>query len=390
MQKYLFLICILALLLTACQQQPVEVADAFMSAVEQGDIEAMLSHASDEIVMVTDGGPFFQNEYSGKDALRAFAEENATGGFVLERTGSATVNGNQITYPDRFALNVFKEKGVEWISGKDVLTIEDGKVVRDAWTIDADSIAALSDAATLGVVHAYFTAVEEGNVDAMLDTLSDDIVLVTDLNPFFAHELVGKEEVRAFNAAETAKGWQLQVLTPPALNGDTVTCTSQFAHNDFRAIGVDWVSGTDVLTVKDGKISRHVFTIDDASREKLGAAFAALEAALAPEDLSGTWRFDGGEGVGNVDFRYNPDGTYEMVRYITGSETLWDKGSYTIDGDVVTLTTAEAHYCAVGDSGSYTMSINADGQLESSLIEDVCWRRKPPVEGPMIGEPLTP
>jgi hypothetical protein len=260
MKKYLLVLLslLLVLVLAACQARPLDVGNSYMDALQRGDTEAMLKAVSDDVILVITGDPIFHNELSGKEALREYAGNNAQVGFKLELMGDPLVNGNQLIYPDRFAMDVFTGMGVEWVTGKDVLTIENGKITRDEWVIDEQSLAAL------------------------------------------------------------------------------------------------------------------------------GAAIQPTN-GLTPEKLAGTWRLDGGPGVGIVDLRYNADGTYEMIRYIIDSEMLWDKGEYAIEGgDTVTLTTTEDYYCQVGDQGVYQLVIGDDGQLQSTVVEDACSNRKPPVEGPIF------
>ena len=251
------------LILAACQPPPEAAGDRYMDAVVRNDADAMVATISDDTVMIVDGGPFFHNEITGKQAMQEYLQGNAATGFKLERTGDAVVAGNQVTYPNRFALDVFREVGVEWINGADVVTVENGKVTRDVWTID------------------------------------------------------------------------------------------------------------------------------EASIQELAAAFAALE-GLTADKLAGTWRKDWGTGIGVSDMRYRDDGTYELIRYIAGGPTVWDAGTYAVDGDRVTLTTGEAHYCKVGDLGVYQVVMTDDGRLEQTTIEDGCWRRKPPGEGTTYLEPVTP
>jgi hypothetical protein len=262
MNRSLTLVLVLLVVLAACQAPPLTVGNKYMDAVVRNDTEAMIVTISDDMAMIVDGGPFFHNEMSGKEALREYSQGNAATGFRLELTGDPVVAGNQVTYPDRFAMDVFREVGVEWISGVDVVTVENGKVTRDVWTID------------------------------------------------------------------------------------------------------------------------------EASIQELGAAFAALE-GLTSEKLAGTWRADGGTELGVSDMTYREDGTYEMIRYVAGGEVLWDEGTFTAEGDTVTLTTTVAHYCKVGDSGVYQLEVGEDGKMENRPIEDACWRRKPPVDVLYLGR-VTP
>jgi hypothetical protein len=257
MKTYLRFVILLVFLLAACQTSPLTVGNTYMTAVEKGDEDAMLAAASDSVTLIIDGGPAFHNEMTGKEALRAYTQSQKALASRLERTGDPVVNGNEITYPTRFTSDELKGMGIDWLTGKEVVTVEKDKVVRDAWIMDENSL------------------------------------------------------------------------------------------------------------------------------QKMLAAVAALQ-GLTPKKLAGTWGADVGEGIGVVDFRYHEDGTFEMIRYISGSdEMLWDAGSYTIDGDTVTLTTGKDHYCGVGDRGVYKMRITEDERLETILVEDNCWKRKPPTEEPM-------
>lgn len=263
MNRGLTLVLVLLVVLAACQAPPLTTGNKYMGAVERNDTEAMIASISDNMTMIVDGGPFFHSEMSGKEALREYSQGNVATGFRLELTGDPVVAGNQVTYPDRFAMDAFRDLGVEWISGVDVVTIENGKVMRDVWTIDKASV------------------------------------------------------------------------------------------------------------------------------QQLSAVFAALE-SLAVDELAGTWRWEGGEGIGVSETSFHEDGTYQLIRMVSGAEVLWDAGTYAIEGDQVTLTTSEAHYCKVGDQGIYQMAITDDGKLEQTPIEDGCGRRKPPVEESFYLERVMP
>jgi hypothetical protein len=243
-------------------------------------------------------------------------------------------------------------------------------------------------APSLTVGNKYMDAVVRNDAEAMIATISDDMVMVVDGGPFFSNELTGKEALRQYIQGNAATGFQLELTGDPVVAGNQVTYPDRFAMDVFRQVGVEWVNGVDVVTVENGKVTRDVWTIDEASMQELGAAFAALE-ALSPQELVGTWRADGGVELGVTDMTYRADGTYQMIRYVAGGEVLWDEGTFMIDGDKVALNTTADHYCKVGDSGVYQLTIGEEGKMENRPIDDICWRRKPPVDV-LILERMTP
>ena len=231
----------------------------------------------------------------------------------------------------------------------------------------------------LAVGNKYMDAVVRNDADAMVATLSDEMVMVVDGGPFFHNELTGKEALRQYIQGNAATGFQLELTGDPVVAGNQVTYPDRFAMDVFRDVGVEWINGVDVVTVENGKVTRDVWTIDEAAIQELAAAFAALE-GLTAEKLAGTWRWDGGAEFGVSDVTYHDDGTYELIRYVAGGEVLLDEGTFAIEGDRVALTTTVAHYCKVGDSGVYQLVIGEDGKLENTPLEDTCWQRKPPVD----------
>jgi ketosteroid isomerase-like protein len=248
---------------------------------------------------------------------------------------------------------------------------------------------AACQASPAAVAEKYMDAVQRNDADAMIALVSDDVVMVVDGGPFFQNELTGKEALRDYLQGNSAVGFRLEVTGSPIVDGDRVTYPDRFAMVPFEEMGVAWVMGQDVVTIANGKVTRDVWTIDEASIQELGEAFAAL-AGLTVDKLAGVWRWDGGPGVGVSEMRYQPDGTYTMIRLVVDSEVLWDAGSFAIEDDNVILTTSAAHYCAVGDRGVYQAAITEDGRLEMRLVEDSCWRRRPPVEEPFYLELATP
>ena len=233
-------------------------------------------------------------------------------------------------------------------------------------------------AVPLAAANKYMDAVARNDADAMVATLSNDMVMVVDGGPFFHNEMSGKEALRKYMQGNVATGFRLELTGDPVVAGNQVTYPDHFAMDVFRQVGVEWVNGADVVTIENGKVTRDVWTIDEASVQQLKAAFAAQK-SLTVDKLVGTWRWDGGEGIGVSETSFHKDGTYQLIRMISGAGVLWDVGTYVIKGDQVALTTSEAHYCQVGDQGIYQMAITEDGKLKQTPIEDSCSRRKPPV-----------
>lgn len=239
------------------------------------------------------------------------------------------------------------------------------------------------------VLDAYSQGWNSQDVEAVLEMVTDDFEIVVDGDPFFYTELSGKEAFAAYLTENFAGNFVVEYPEPLIVDDNQISTTVRYTLDFFKELGVEWVTAVDEFTITDGKVSRHVSTLSAASTAELAAAFAAL-AALKAEDLVGSWRWDGGETIGFVDFHYYDDGTYEMVRYISGSETRWDAGHYTIEGSTLTFTTSEAIYCGESEQGIYEMTITEEGQLQSQLIEDNCWRRKPPVAEPVLLSAYTP
>ncbi len=173
------------------------------------------------------------------------------------------------------------------------------------------------------------------------------------------------------------------------VDGNRVTTPVRFGLDPFRSVGVEWIYGHGRNYLRRWTRSAATSSLSVRRAWLNWERPSPLEEGLTPQKLAGTWGYDNPD-LGKGHFRYHEDGTYEMVRNITGSETLWDVGTYEIEGDTVTLTTSEAHYCKIGTAGVYQMSITEDGLLESTAVDDACWRRKPPVDGPVYLTPATP
>ena len=267
-----FFLLLVSLVLVSCvtayeAESGESVGDAYMQAMAAGDAEALLAQVSDDVTLVIDGGALFHNELSGKEAMREYLAGITSAGFQLELTDSG-VNGNRLTYPNRFALSDFQALGVAWVAGQDALIIENGKVVRDVWTIDPAAETALQEAMSWAMVMNWTQTVNDQDMEENLAMVADDIQRVVIGDPFFHEEINGKADFAAALAEQMALNMTVEYPDGPAgmqVKDNVVTTPVRFGLDPFRAVGVEWVYGTDEITFANGLISRHLFTLSEAS-----------------------------------------------------------------------------------------------------------------------------
>jgi ketosteroid isomerase-like protein len=115
-----------------------------------------------------------------------------------------------------------------------------------------------------------YEALNAGDVESALALYADDAAL--SLGAFGSFS--GKEELRGSFENEVAKHatWELSDFQ---VEGDTVTFTSRYTNDDLQAIGIT-LEGTEVITIRDGKIATDTFTVTEESMAALQAAMATL------------------------------------------------------------------------------------------------------------------
>ncbi len=120
------------------------------------------------------------------------------------------------------------------------------------------------------VARSAYEALNAGDVEAALALYTDDAVL--SLGAFGSFS--GKEELRGSFENEVAKHatWELSDFQ---VEGDTVTFTSRYTNDDLQAIGIT-LEGTEVITIRDGRIATDTFTVTEESMAALQAAMATL------------------------------------------------------------------------------------------------------------------
>ncbi len=213
-------------------------------------------------------------------AARAYMTDLLATGFQLERTGAATVNDNQVTYANHFTQDGLAEIGVDWVAGQDVLTIENGQVVRDVWTIDPASETALNEGMLRATVMDYTQASNNHDLQRVRELVTDDVERITIGDPFFHDEIKGEDAVISRLIAEMANNFVVEHpegLDGMQVQGNTVVSSVRFGLDMFREMGVEWLYATSEVTITNGEISRHVVTLSEESLAELTAATEANE-----------------------------------------------------------------------------------------------------------------
>jgi hypothetical protein len=126
--------------LLAQESDPEAVARAVYEAMNAGDVETALSYYSDDAVLSL--GAF--GSYSGKEALRAQFEHEVSLNASWELS-DFQVEGDTVTFKSRYTSDDMRALGVT-LEGTEAITIQDGKITTDTWTVTEESLAALQAA----------------------------------------------------------------------------------------------------------------------------------------------------------------------------------------------------------------------------------------------------
>jgi ketosteroid isomerase-like protein len=126
--------------LLAQESDPEAVARAVYEAMNAGDVETALSYFADDAVLSL--GAF--GSFSGKEELRGSFEREVSLHASWELS-DFQVEGDTVTFKSRYTSDDMRALGVT-LEGTEVITVQDGKIVTDTWTVTDESMAALQAA----------------------------------------------------------------------------------------------------------------------------------------------------------------------------------------------------------------------------------------------------
>ncbi|OGN98301.1 MAG: hypothetical protein A2Z71_03000 [Chloroflexi bacterium RBG_13_50_21] len=186
------------------------------------------------------------------------------------------------------------------------------------------------------MVNSWQEALNKGDINAALSFLAED-AKVTIVPP--------AEGDGVYNGHTEIRGWYETIVAGKGSGSlrdcetasETITCLSTYSDEGLKAMGVDFIEGEWLASVRDGKIQSYTFTITPDSLAKFPAPDSSPIEALAGlvDDVIGTWWFS----RGGVMIEFKADGTY---RAFSGSSNIGqvDSGNYDFDVGKITFTNA--------------------------------------------------
>ena len=147
-------VALLALPVTLCAQEPdaMSVINAWLEAVNAGDIDAALSYlADDAVVQIVPPAPGTSGVFSGKEEIRGWYEA------LVAQHGGATlsdcqVDGEKVTCVNAYWEDSLRSLGLDSIVGEWVAVVREGKLQSYTFTQSDESLAAMMAAMTPAVM----------------------------------------------------------------------------------------------------------------------------------------------------------------------------------------------------------------------------------------------
>jgi hypothetical protein len=124
----------------------------------------------------------------------------------------------------------------------------------------------------VSIVNAWHDALNEYDIDAALSYFADGAV-ITIVPPIAGGSGVysGKEEIRSLYEGFVAASFSC-ALSNCQVEGETVTCIDTYTDDGLKSMGVDFIEGEWVATVREGKIQSYTYTISEESLAKFPPA----------------------------------------------------------------------------------------------------------------------
>ena len=146
----------LASIAPSVSDDPAALIDAYVAAVNAGDLEAILALHADEAVHIflptPDGSA---GVCRGKDQFRLWYEQSVANGDQVEVVeGTLAVDGNQAAFLSRIASNPWRDLGLEALEASAQIVVIDGQIMTHVVTLAPDAVRRLQSAREASAVPA--------------------------------------------------------------------------------------------------------------------------------------------------------------------------------------------------------------------------------------------
>jgi hypothetical protein len=238
------------------------------------------------------------------------------------------------------------------------------------------------------VAESWQAALNSGDVDAALSYLAEEVsVRVIPPGPEDDGVYTGKEETRGWYETIVAQKGS-GALSNCVLSGETLTCDSTYSDEGLEAMGVDFVEGSWVGVVRDGKIESYVFTMTPESLAKFPPQITEVR-LTTPEEIAGIWAVKFNETV-TILHDFKASGVFALTALGTGRgpdpSRPYPIGSdrFSFEGDLLHFKDAK------GDCQGFAADYEVYGTYEDDRLvqlrfvlvgEDRCMTRKEILDG---------
>jgi hypothetical protein len=134
--------------LYAQEPDPMSIINAWVEALNAGDIDAALSYlADDAVVQIVPSAPGTSGVFTGKGEVRGWYE-TIVGQNGVTALSDCQVDGETVTCVNNYAEDSFRSLGIDIVVGEWVAVVREGKLQSYTFTMSEESLAALMAAMT--------------------------------------------------------------------------------------------------------------------------------------------------------------------------------------------------------------------------------------------------
>jgi ketosteroid isomerase-like protein len=138
-------VVLLALPGALCAQEPdpMSIVNAWVAALNAGDIDGALSYVADDaVVTIVPPSPGTSGVFTGKEEIQGWYE-TIVGEHGVTTLSDCQVDGEAVTCVNTYAADSITAMGLDSLVAEWVAVVRDGKLQSYSWTITEESLAEL-------------------------------------------------------------------------------------------------------------------------------------------------------------------------------------------------------------------------------------------------------